>query len=922
MSKLWWAKRVSTAVAIALGVLMVAHGPASSEEADAALVIDGVVVFPDADQRAVDDAQLTEALATQIASSDDVRFVEIDVDVIRRELEFGEISIEIAPPSTITVASVFAEERVLGAMTWTAEGSDGAALALSTRGDALTGQVRLGERQWGIAQVDGELHVVFEHSPTEADRGDAARRAPQLPEPVLSPLAEGMARFSEEPVLAEDVFTITTEDPQPIAAAAAPGPITAGAVGATSVIDVMVVYDDTALAFHGSTIAIENLIIANVASSNAGLATSSIDATLNLVHVGHVSYVGSGSSFNDLTRLRNKYDGHMDDVHVTRDAVEADLVTLVSTLVDGFCGRANLLQELPSQDTDDQAFGVVGAGCLTNNTYIHEIGHNLGAAHDDDNTGGLDGVHPYSRGWVDVPNNFVTVMSYGNGANGCSGCTTINQFSSPTELFGGFPTGDIDHANASTLDITRMGVAAYRPDPCPNPANDDYPARVDLGSASQVTASGSNACASIEDLETYFVGDEPVESVWYEWTAPFAGMAQFSTCDVGTNFDTTITVFDDFVFFSGLTALGYNDDAGTSCAVDPQHSQAFVTVTEGQTVRFKVDGDGAANGNFVLTVSIDTTCNGLPGTVYLDRGDTPTNGDDVIIGTDNGEVISAAMGDDTICGGGGNDTINGGPGDDAVFGQAGDDTLFGLDGNDELNGGEGNDFIVGFDGADTIDAGPGLDTVHAGPGNDSVLGGAGIDLLSGGAGNDTIHGGDGDDVIHGLDGSDAMHGDAGNDFITGGSESDLATGGDGDDQIFGLAGGDDLQGEGGNDLLYGGDGADDINGGADDDFAWGNGGNDTIVDPSGENVFNGGGGDDTITGGTGTDTIYGDGAESQAGSDTITGGAGSDNLFGLAGDDTIIADDGEADLLYGGSELLGDLCTTDAGIDNINGCEL
>ncbi len=63
--------------------------------------------------------------------------------------------------------------------------------------------------------------------------------------------------------------------------------------------------------------------------------------------------------------------------------------------------------------------------------------------------------------------------------------------------------------------------------------------------------------------------------------------------------------------------------------------------------------------------------------VIIARGDNPTNGNDLIIGT---------LGDNNI---------NGGPGQDCVLGGGGNDTLLGGAGRDILLGGPGNDFLDG-----------------------------------------------------------------------------------------------------------------------------------------------------------------------------------------------------------------------------------
>ncbi|HEY8060062.1 MAG TPA: matrixin family metalloprotease, partial [Acidimicrobiales bacterium] len=61
-------------------------------------------------------------------------------------------------------------------------------------------------------------------------------------------------------------------------------------------------------------------------------------------------------------------------------------------------------------------------------------------------------------------------------------------------------------------------------------------------------------------------------------------------------------------------------------------------------------------------------CAGRAITVDLSRGQVPTGGADVILGTPATEVINGGGGADTVCGGGGNDTIDGGGGADRIVG--------------------------------------------------------------------------------------------------------------------------------------------------------------------------------------------------------------------------------------------------------------
>jgi len=166
------------------------------------------------------------------------------------------------------------------------------------------------------------------------------------------------------------------------------------------------------------------------------------------------------------------------------------------------------------------------------------------------------------------------------------------------------------------------------------------------------------------------------------------------------------------------------------------------------------------------------TCNGLAVTVNLALGQSPTNGSDVILGTENADTIRALDGDDTICGLGGNDLINAGNGDDWVDAGAGNDRVFGTSGADFLRGRSGADRIFGGSGEDWIngDGGPDVlfgdlddDLIYGGGGSDEVFGRTGRDVLFGGPGNDFVDGGAGADRIDGGTGADTMDGGNGTD---------------------------------------------------------------------------------------------------------------------------------------------------------------
>lgn len=154
--------------------------------------------------------------------------------------------------------------------------------------------------------------------------------------------------------------------------------------------------------------------------------------------------------------------------------------------------------------------------------------------------------------------------------------------------------------------------------------------------------------------------------------------------------------------------------------------------------------------------------------------EAPTNGSDIIIGTDLADGVYLLDGDDIASGGLGNDKLYGGNGDDGILGGGGNDILFGKNGNDSLFGGDGKDRISGGDDNDFIGGGEGDDRLW---GDD--------DELDGGDGKDNLFGDSGDDVINGDDGNDKLTGGTGNDTMTGGAGADnfYFVSGDGQDVI-------------------------------------------------------------------------------------------------------------------------------------------
>lgn len=116
--------------------------------------------------------------------------------------------------------------------------------------------------------------------------------------------------------------------------------------------------------------------------------------------------------------------------------------------------------------------------------------------------------------------------------------------------------------------------------------------------------------------------------------------------------------------------------------------------------------------------------------------DLPTfggaDGAELVIASDEANVLFTGKGRDLIAANGGDDVIGAGAGSDLVLGEAGSDKLLGGLGADRLDGGASRDFVFGGKGADVLIGGAGGDFLTGGDGRDRFVfaTGDGRDLIS------------------------------------------------------------------------------------------------------------------------------------------------------------------------------------------------
>ena len=236
------------------------------------------------------------------------------------------------------------------------------------------------------------------------------------------------------------------------------------AAAGDSTVDLLVAYTSAAKAKEGGQAAMEALITLGVDSANQTYSNSQIAMQLRLVHMAEVTYTEPGNMNTDLTRLQNTTDGILDQVHQLRDQHKADLVALIVDNGGNSCGIAYVMTNGPRASFASYAFSVTARDCIANNTLAHELGHNMGDAHDRA-TGGT-GAFPYSYGYRDEIGKFRTIMAY---ACPTVSCPRVKYFSNPRLLYNGRPLG-IDHTinpansadNARSMNDVRQVVAAWR----------------------------------------------------------------------------------------------------------------------------------------------------------------------------------------------------------------------------------------------------------------------------------------------------------------------------------------------------------------------------------------------------------------------------------------------------------------------------
>ncbi|MEM9001696.1 MAG: reprolysin-like metallopeptidase [Bacteroidota bacterium] len=145
----------------------------------------------------------------------------------------------------------------------------------------------------------------------------------------------------------------------------------------------------------------------------------------------------NATSLTAITALVDPNDGIVDEIHIWRDEVNAD----IAILKNDFCGGAatpcqsDYVSETLGFADIDGAFALVGNESCTQNpfTFAHEIGHIQGCNHQP-GSGATNPNAPYANGYVSAMGRFRTIMA-------TASADRVGIFSGPDVIWEGFITG-------------------------------------------------------------------------------------------------------------------------------------------------------------------------------------------------------------------------------------------------------------------------------------------------------------------------------------------------------------------------------------------------------------------------------------------------------------------------------------------------
>ncbi|MGW0858964.1 M12 family metallo-peptidase [Streptomyces sp. NPDC002690] len=241
--------------------------------------------------------------------------------------------------------------------------------------------------------------------------------------------------------------------------------------GRCPVVDVLAVYTPKAAAAVGGAHRVQVSAQEIATRMNQSLLASGVCGSIRIVH----PYTAKGYEGSD--EFDPAYDGlrEGDDpalgpkARQRRDRYGTDLVTLVVDASGRGGGTGDYTPDLTAS-SDAYAYAVVDVQGIALDSASHEIGHNLGLAHDrttlaDGSEGAMEvsSTRPYNTGWVTEDREYYTIMAYRSACG--DDCHRVSRFSSAEGTWKGRRLGNTANDSARVLRETMPIVAGYRTAP-------------------------------------------------------------------------------------------------------------------------------------------------------------------------------------------------------------------------------------------------------------------------------------------------------------------------------------------------------------------------------------------------------------------------------------------------------------------------
>jgi hypothetical protein len=304
---------------------------------------------------------------------------------------------------------------------------------------------------------------------------------------AMSRSAEALRLYSKPDYVIPPPRTKTASETAAVSAPSAANATAQAAASGPATIDVMVVYTPGFVSELGG----QNLALTRIQNlvdiANQAYTTSGVNQQIRLVTTAEVNYpdsTGNQSALDDITGIDENGNpvtipASLQGVASLRAQYGADLVTMIRSFDDSTqqgCGVGWLIggnQTSIGPQSSVYGYNVVSDGtsvsgdvsyyCL-DTTFAHELGHNMGDAHDRANASEA-GAYSYSYGYLgNGTKGFSTVMAYGTPTT-----TPLAVFSNPDiSVCQNTPCGVADSAsnsadNAHSMNNTATLIAAFEP---------------------------------------------------------------------------------------------------------------------------------------------------------------------------------------------------------------------------------------------------------------------------------------------------------------------------------------------------------------------------------------------------------------------------------------------------------------------------